>query len=521
MRHLRPVFARRSAYLTFLGITVAIVAMTTSTTFAVNTAKLLPSGLRPVETDLGAAAGLSDLVFGESQVVVNPTNPDNVVYTSLTHLLTPACEDSGAPECQQVNRVIRDGPVALPIGPGPRGFFTVSGFSHNTLFVSFNKGNSWQAVVLPCCPPDHPEMDTQGDPSVTVGPDGTFYAVWDSINWGDDPNSALPNGGVTASKSTDGGLTWSTPVLTQTAMDGPKVVADPNTGRVYAHSTGAIGTRTATGNPADPLFVGAPTPSDRYVAASSDGVSWSTPKRFGGGSFAAGGGLTAAHGVIATAARFTTSTACDFFVAGTTAPCVIFSTSTDDGQTWTRNVVNAPDLTPPAGLEPGAGGILVAADPTTPGHFSAAGFRPLASGGGISVYQTTDSGVTWTGPTVVNDGNPYDKARSALAYSLDGTLGLMWRAYTEAPSGGQIAAPFTVWAAVSTDGGATFANPLRLGGVSPKPPRPGFHNNADHYSSIGFGEDRLYVSWADSRTVDRAAFIGEVKLDAFFHPFNQ
>ncbi len=167
---------------------------------------------------------------------------------------------------------------------------------------------------------------------------------------------------------------------------------------------------------------------------------------------------------------------------------------------------------------------MVAADPSTPGHFTIAGFRPLSAGGGFVVYQTIDSGLNWTGPAVVADPHPHGETRPALAYSTDGTLGIMWRAYVEAPSGGQIAAPYTVWATVSTDGGATFANPLRLSTqASPKPP-PGFHNNADHYSGIGLGgldEDWLYAAFADSRTPERAAFMGGVKVDAFFHPTNQ
>lgn len=519
---------RRFAFLVFVIVGAGILAIMASSTRA-DPPTALPTGLQPVQRDLGTPLGLGHLVFGESQIAVNPTDPDNVVAIYVTHLLSQECEsDPDHPfhdQCQQIPRVIRDGPIAFPIGPGPRGFFETPGFVHNTLFVSFDKGRHWQAVVMPCCPPDHPEMGFQGDGAITVGPDGTFYAVWDAINWGDDPNNALPNGAVASSKSTDGGLTWSVPVITQTAMDGPKVVADPITGRVYAHSSGAIGTRTATGDPSDPLFFMVPTPSDRYVAASDDGVNWTEPQGFGEGDgvnyFSAQGGLSAAHGVIASASRSMEPDACAF-LASAAAPCVVFSTSTDDGATWTRHAVPAPDLTPPAGLPPGGGGILVAADPTTPGHFSIAGFRPLEEGGGFVVYQTLDSGATWTGPAIVNDDGPaFAKTRAAMDYSLDGTLGMMWRAYVEPPSGGQINAPFAVWATISEDGGATFARPIRVSsGVSPKPP-PGFHNNADHYSDVAFGEDRLYVSWADSRTPERGAFFAEVKLAAFFHPHNQ
>ena len=34
-------------------------------------------------------------------------------------------------------------------------------------------------------------------------------------------------------------------------------------------------------------------------------------------------------------------------------------------------------------------------------------------------------------------------------------------------------------------------------------------------------EAGLYAAWADSRPPERAAFMGAVKVDAFFHPVNQ
>lgn len=496
-----------------LVVAVPVLALTVSAGAA--PPKGLPPGLRPMERDLSTPIGLEDLVFGESQIAVNPTNPDNIVYVSMTHSFSETCAAEAAEQddttdphpCDEVPRFVGG---TLPIGPGPRGLFTVPGFVHNTAFVSFDKGRHWQAVQLPSQAAQCPGCVIQGDPSITVTPDGTFVFVSNTHNWGDDPNFAISNSGVAATVSTDGGLTWSQPVLTQTHTDRPTVITDPNTGRIYEHSSGEIGTSGATGDPADP-FDGV-SPNDRYVVASDDGVTWTTPQRFGEGSFSAVGGLAASHGILATAARVTSASACQFFLgASATAPCVVFSTSTNGGQTWTRRNVPAFDLM--LSLD------LVAADPTTPGHFTIAGFRPA---GGLAVYETTDSGATWTGPAVVNDDAPdFGKARAAMTYSADGTVGLMWRAYTAAASPPcQICAPFNVYVTVSRDGGSTWAKAIKVNTQpSPKPP-PGFHDNADHYSDIAFGEDRVYVSWADSRPPERAAYIGEVKLSAFFHPHN-
>jgi hypothetical protein len=369
-----------------------------------------------------------------------------------------------------------------------------------------NHGQSWTKVDLPLGP--LPEFDKQGDCSVTVDPDGTFYAAWDIFNW-NVPLDALKNGGIAASKSTDGGLTWSPAVLTGTALDNPKITTDATTGRVYEASQGAFGSKLATGNPSDPLFPPG-IPGDRFVVASADGVSWGPPRGLGGtdgttyftvnvGPFNAF--MSAAHGVLSAAFRSTSAAACTFFV-GTAAPCLVFQTTTDDGATWTRLPAPASVITANVG---------VAADPTTPGHYTLHG--TTSTGTQIAVYETNDSGVTWTGPTLVGDPAPFPKFFTWSAYSSTGTFGLVWRAATQA-TGIPFSTPFLVWTTVSEDGGATFATPLQVSAAA-SPANPPGHGPGDDYSHIAFGEDRLFVTWADRRPGERAAFVGTVKLNAF------
>lgn len=491
------------AWVVSVGVAVPILALTAPLAGAAPPGGL-PPGLRPTEKNLSPETAHK---YGESQIAVNPTNPDNLVSVWVKDSFTLACQAASDPSCDLLPTTIQG---LGPIGVSPRGYFTVPRFVEAGTFVSFNHGQSWKRVLLPLSPPGHPEFINQGDPSVTAGPDGTFYASWDAFNW-NEPDNALPNGGIAVSKSTDGGLTWSDPVLSGTALDNDKLTADLSTGKVYEASQGAIG-RLATGNPNDPLFP-PNSPTDRYLVASSGGVNWSTPRGLGGldgttyrgVSIGAGNPfMSAANGVLAAIFRSTNGAACNFFV-GAGAPCIVFQTTTDDGATWTRHPVPASVI---------AGNVSVAADPSTPGHYTVAGSN--SAGTQFAVYQTHDSGVTWTGPTMVADPAPFTKFFLWTTYSPTGDFGMVWRARQEAGTN----TPFLVWATISHDGGATFAAPLQVSGAaSPANPPPQFNAAGDDYSNIAFGQDRLFVSWADRRgpNGERNAFVGTVKLEAFNH----
>jgi len=62
------------------------------------------------------------------------------------------------------------------------------------------------------------------------------------------PTTIVDQGGIVVSKSTDGGLTWSDPVLAGTPLDRPKLTADLSAGVIYGSSTGTLG-RLFTGDP--------------------------------------------------------------------------------------------------------------------------------------------------------------------------------------------------------------------------------------------------------------------------------
>jgi hypothetical protein len=445
--------------------------------------------------------------WGESQLAVNPKNPNNIVYITVG----PTDCSQARPGCESKPSSYYPAVPGMPaVGRRQVGFYDRPDFVVIDVYASFDRGRTWQRHSLPQYPVGFPRLSGQGDPSVAAGRDGTFYASWDAADWGS-PEKTLPAGGIAVSMSRDGGKTWSGPVLSTTPLDGPKITTDPVTGTVYVHSSTYLGPRS-TGNPDTPMG----TVSTRWLAHSKDGVHFIGPRSIGGG-----GGIVAAYGVVASA--FKASTQRSPFgdpnaelCGSTPAPCTIFQTSTDEGANWTRHVIAVPSDY--------SGNPLLAADPSRRGHFAIGLLR--RSSAEIHVYQTTDSGVSWTGPVIVTDDASKPKYHATMAYSPNGVLGMVWRTRQSAPAATapQAAAalpgrppapaPYSVWAAISRDGGSTFRQPLKLSKAD-SPAAPGSGEAGDDYSGVALDRANLYASWADWRPGSRGGYFGAAKFDAF------
>ena len=81
--------------------------------------------------------------------------------------------------------------------------------------------------------------------------------------------------------------------------------------------------------------------------------------------------------------------------------------------------------------------------------------------------------------------------------------------------------PYSVWAALSKDGGTTFSRPLQVSRAnSPAPnadPDDAFSFIGDHGpSGIALdGDGGVYVVWADWTPGERAIFFSAIRADAF------
>jgi photosystem II stability/assembly factor-like uncharacterized protein len=481
--------------------------------------------------------------YGEPQIAVNPKNPKNVVYAVMTIATTYACQKANRPGCTETDSAY---------GPQPKGLIENNrDFSQVRVYTSTDAGKTWQrSADVPVSPPGNPALVERGDPLLTVGPNGTFYLGWDDIRFCHCPTTIIDAGGIAISKSTDGGRSWTKPVLSGTPVDRPFFATDQSTGVIYEASTGALGANSK-GDPALPKTPIAGSGGDRWLVASRDGVHWSDPKPFGGFTGIGASG-DAAHGMYATAFKPTDSASC-----GGTPGCTVFQTTTDQGATWSRHALPVPGG---ASASP-----LVAADPSATGHFTVAVQDTAKTQ--FLLYQTHDAGATWTGPTTVTDDPAKSHFHPWLAYSAKGVVGLMWQTNVagkpglsgalpaavpeellqqlpetvrEAIAAGQpvpesvlqtlpesvreaIAAqasgapsPYNVWAAISNDGGTTFTAPLKISTAdSPAPQAFLPFGIADDFSFIALSNQYAFVAWADYRPGDRQGFVSAVTLNAF------
>jgi hypothetical protein len=77
------------------------------------------------------------------------------------------------------------------------------------------------------------------------------------------------------------------------------------------------------------------------------------------------------------------------------------------------------------------------------------------------------------------------------------------------------AGAYTVWAAISYNGGTTFSNPLEISTApSPTPPATAAQSFDDD-SFISLDGRHAYIAWADWRPGERSGFFSDVKLQAF------
>jgi hypothetical protein len=528
-------------WVTFVAVLGAAVAVVASSAASVGAA---PAGGAGSPTEVNVSKDPANR-YGEPEIAVNPKNPNNLAYAVLTMGTTYACQRANRPECTGVNSAF---------GPQPKGLIDdVPAFSHVRVYVSFDAGKTWkQSKNVPAYPPGKTDLVERGDPLITAGRDGTFYLAWDDIHFADLPTTIIRDAGIAASTSKDGGLTWTPPVLTGTPVDRPFFATDLSTGVIYEASTSQLGANSK-GDPSIPPSPIAGPGGDRWLVSSRDGIHWTDPKGFGGvPAFPPGTFVTAANGLFATAFSPTDKSLC-----GAAPPCTIFQTTSDAGATWSRHVLPVPS--------DASGAPLVAADPKVSGHFTVAVLNAAKTQ--FLVYQTKDSGASWTGPTMVTDDATKTHFHPWLAYSPTGVVGLMWQTNVNSspgPAGGGLPAavpesllaslpepvreaiesgahvpesqlaslpeqvreaiaaqaaplsPYNVWAAISNNGGTTFTAPLKVSKADSPAPQAFFpFGIGDDFSFLALNAKYAFVGWADYRPGDRSAFFSAIKLSAF------
>jgi hypothetical protein len=258
--------------------------------------------------------------------------------------------------------------------------------------ASFDGGNTWTATPLPGCTVNNGGFwYRNSDPWVSIGPDGTVYAITIPLQ---DP-SGVHSDGVYVNTSADGGMTWSAPATLIIDSGSPfndkeSITADPK----IAGSAYAVWDRLNTGN-------GGPT---MFSRTTDGGKTWSTPN-----AILDPVGQTISNQLVVLP-NGTLVNMCEDLINGSPDEIAVVR-STDHGSTWSAPIVvfqqnaigvtdpnngagvRSGDLIPDIGVDRTSGNMYVVCQD---GRFSGNTHADIA------LSESTDGGLTWSTPIKVN-----------------------------------------------------------------------------------------------------------------------
>ena len=347
--------------------------------------------------------------------------------------------------------------------------------------VSFNGGRTWRTVVIPGLTlVSGGSYQRTSDPWVAFAPNGTVYVTSVPFNQEEQGGQSA----VSVNKSTDGGLSWSNPVLLiqdpspliQTDKD--SITTDPRRSR-FAY---AVWEQLEI----PPALVGFRGPA-QFARTTNGGRTWEPARTiYDPGPNA----LTINHQILVTPG----GTLLDFFTEfrATFGPSGVSSTtstlslmrSTDRGQTWNAPLqvtpmlgvpVTDPDNGQPVRTASTPEGVpaefaSVAIDPDN-GHLYAVWQDARFSGGqydSVAFSMSSDGGLTWSTPIAINKTPtnilPADQQafNPTIRVAADGTLAVSYYDFrNNTPAPGALTDAWIVFCHPTTPTGAT--NPAQWG----------------------------------------------------------
>ena len=333
---------------------------------------------------------------------------------------------------------------------------------------STDGGATWTAVQpIPwstCAGSSDAEATRATDPWVSFGPTGTAHQVALIL----DPNGFMT--GVLASRSTDGGATWSSPATLirdddlRFFNDKESITADPtDPNLVYAVWDRIYKPGQSKGFPSQVnsfAFRGAP-----YLARSTDGgVTWEPARRISSNAnlFTIGNQIVVLpDGTLIDFTDYATGSGNQ----GALHDWKAVFRSTDHGVTWTPKPViiatseEVGHRIPDGSFPVRAGGDDVAVDRTSGALYAVWTDARFNDGAHNDVVLSTslDGGLTWSAPVKVS-GNPsgMDAFTPSVEVNALGQVAVTWYDYRNDVAG-DAAVSADYWTRVSSDGGTSWA----------------------------------------------------------------
>jgi hypothetical protein len=361
---------------------------------------------------------------------------------------------------------------------------------------SANGGATWGETTLPfsgCAPNAVLDQFTgtpynrASDPWVSIGPDGTAYAVSLSAT-----ESTVSGGGnndtaVAAATSSDGGRTW---------LNARLIKSDQGTSPIFEVTHFFNDKESVTANPAiagtayvvwDRLQAPSHSPDAALHARAFRGPTWFSKTTDGGKTwtgtraiFDPGQNSQTLGNVIVVDRR--TGVLYDFFHRfQTTGPptftprgaSVGFISSSDGGATWSEPTTVAAqqfvtDTDPNTGqaLRTGEGLPSAAIDPST-GQLYVVWSDSRFTGGTINqivLSTSTNGGQTWTAPAVISKVTGRPAFTPTVAVNSAGVVGVTYYDLRNLPAGDTTTLPTDYWLTASTDHGTAFGDETHVAG---------------------------------------------------------
>ena len=338
---------------------------------------------------------------------------------------------------------------------------------------SFDGGATWGETPLPfsACAGGL-GYERASDPWVSIGPDGTAYAV--SLSFNESNN----NNAVAAARSIDGGKTW-TNLSVIIADNQPNFQFFNDKESVTAHPTEPgeayiVWDRLElpNGNPKAERHTAAFRGPALFSKTTNGGLTWSSPQV-----------------IVDTPSRHQTignqivvnhqnGTLYNFFdlIAppfNVTAFKVAFVKSTDGGNTWTKPQIIA-DMRTVGVTDPNTGALIrtgdiipePAIDPNT-GQLYVVWQDSRFNGGNfdeVALSTSTNGGATWSAPIRVSTPTGRPAFTPAIIVNSAGTVGVTFYDFRNLAAGNTTTLPTDYWFKTSTNGGASFGGEVHLAG---------------------------------------------------------
>ena len=402
-----------------------------------------------------AAAALLACACGSKARHAPPVFPGLTIASSASPL-DPACAQTGSAPGSAVEPQVAIDPLDPRhlIGVWQQDRYANGGANGLATGLSFDGGATWTRTAARFSLCSGGSYERASDPWVTFAPDGTAHQIGFAFNKSNAGQAML------ASRSLDGGRTWTAPIALQAETD-PDFALDKETITADAHGVYAVWDRlTGQTNPTSPSNTG-PTWFSRSL---DNGATWAPARAIydpGLDAQTIGNQIVVLpDGTLVNVLSVITSNSSQ---SPQTAIAVL--RSTDHGATWgapvqvaqalfagvfdlkSMKAVRSGDVVPAIAVDAASGALYALWEDA---RFSR-GARD-----GIAISRSDDGGLHWSAPAQVNGAGGAQAFTPAVSVSRSGKLGVTYYDLRNDDPGDRDHLLATAWLATSSDGGRTF-----------------------------------------------------------------